>query len=112
MTGIEFEEFLKAHFQSLGYRVTLTQASHDYGADLILKDRNGEKTAVQAKKYSGKVGIKAVQEISGAVGYYGADKAIVVTNSYFTSSAVQLAKSNAVELWDRNQLIQRFQIQG
>lgn len=110
MTGIEFEEFLKAHFQSLGYRVTLTQASHDYGADLILS-RNGEKTAVQAKKYSDKVGIKAVQEISGAVGYYGADKAMVITNSYFTSSAVQLAKSNAVELWDRTQLIQRFQIQ-
>ena len=111
MTGIEFEELLKTYFQSQGYKVTLTPASHDYGADLILS-RKGEKIAVQAKKYTGKVGIKAVQEISGAVPYYGADRAMVITNSYFTASAVQLAESNAVELWDRKQLINRFQIQG
>lgn len=36
MTGKEFESFLAVHFINLGYSVTLTQDSQDYGADLIL----------------------------------------------------------------------------
>jgi len=104
MTGKEFEKFLGVHFRNLGYSVTLTQDSQDYGADLILyKERS--KTVVQAKRSKNPVGIKAVQEVAGAVRHYSANKGIVITNNRFTENACKLAKSNKVELWDRKKLI-------
>lgn len=109
MKGDEFEEYLAAHFRKLGYHVSLTPKSNDYGADLIIK-KDGEITVVQAKRYRDKVGIKAIQEIIGAKGYYKADKMMVVTNSYFTAGAVKLATANNVTLWDRNSINRFFKI--
>src|SRR5690554_3560859 len=37
MPGREFEEFLQVLLKSRGYKVQLTTASGDYGADLVLK---------------------------------------------------------------------------
>lgn len=111
MKGDEFEEYLAAHFRKLGYHVSLTPKSNDYGADLIIK-KDGKITVVQAKRYRDKVGIKAIQEIIGAKGYYKADKMMVVTNSYFTSAAYKLAAANDVTLWDRNSINKFFKIGG
>ena len=104
MTGEEFEEFLACCFRNLGYAVEMTPKTGDFGADLILsKARN--KTVIQAKRYQGKVGNSAVQEVVSAVKYYGAQDAIVITNSMFTSNAHKLAQANGVQLWGREQLI-------
>jgi HJR/Mrr/RecB family endonuclease len=105
MTGKEFEKFLEFHFINFGYGVTLTQDSQDYGADLILY-KDGSKTVVQAKRSKNPVGIKAVQEVAGAVRHYKGNKGIVITNNRFTENAYNLAKSNDVELWDRKRLIE------
>lgn len=105
MTGEEFEQFLGAFFKKRGYKVSYTAQSGDYGADLILKDGRS-KIAVQAKRYSNTVGVKAVQEIIGALRMYEADEAWVVTNNYFTKQAVHLADSNDVYLIDRDQLLE------
>ena len=104
MTGKEFENFLYVHFRNFGYGVTLTQDSQDYGADLILY-KDGSKTVVQAKRSKKPVGIKAVQEVAGAVRHYKGNKGRVITNNRFTENAYNLAESNGVELWDRKQLI-------
>ena len=109
MDGKTFESCCIAHFKSQGYTALPTAASSDYGADIILK-KNGEKIVVQCKRYKGKVGISAVQEVLGAKGYYKADKAMVITNSYFTPNAIKLANANDVELWDRNDLINKFNL--
>jgi restriction system protein len=109
MTGIEFEEYLKAHFEKKGYKVESTSVSNDYGADLILI-KGGVKTVVQVKRYRGKIGNSAIQEVVGAAGYYKADKCIVVTNSLFTENSKNLAAANNVELWDRYRLIDEFNI--
>ncbi|MEG4517505.1 MULTISPECIES: restriction endonuclease [unclassified Microcoleus] len=105
MTGKEFENFLYFHFINGGYSVTLTQDSQDYGADLILY-KDGLKTVVQAKRSKNPVGIKAVQEVAGAVRHYKGNKGRVITNNRFTENAYNLAKSNDVELWDRKKLIE------
>ncbi len=107
MSGRSFELYLKAQFERLRYRVTLTEASNDYGADLILKKR-GKKIVVQAKRYDKNVGIAAVQEVIGAVAYYDADEAMVVTNQYFTKNAYNLAKQNNVTLWTRKELKEKM----
>ena len=109
MTGEQFEELLKAHFEKKGYRVNLTAKTNDYGADLILR-KNKEITVVQAKRYKNKVGNKAVQEIVSAKPYYKADKAMVITNSFYTKNAINLARANEVVLWNRNKLKDEFYI--
>ena len=103
LTGYEFEDYLKNLFELLGYTAVQTPSSGDQGADLILS-KDDEKIVVQAKKYDGKVPNKAVQEIAAAKNYYDADRAMVVTNSSFTKSAIELAFSNDVELWDGRKL--------
>jgi HJR/Mrr/RecB family endonuclease/uncharacterized protein (DUF697 family) len=104
MTGEEFEEFLACCFRNVGYAVEMTPKTGDFGADLILS-KAGKKTVIQAKRYQGKVGNSAVQEVVSAVKYYGAQDAIVITNSKFTSNAHKLAQANGVQLWGREQLI-------
>ncbi|MEK4565050.1 restriction endonuclease [Alkalihalobacillus sp. FSL R5-0424] len=106
MNGVQFEHYLKALFLGLGYKPTVTKASYDFGADVIL---NGSKQIViQAKCYSANnnVGIDAVQQIYAAKAFYKADEAWVVTNRYFTPSATQLAGSCQVTLIDRDKLVE------
>ena len=103
LNGYEFEDYLKKLFEVLGYTAVQTPSTGDQGADLILS-KDGEKIVVQAKKYAGKVSNKAVQEIAAAKNYYNADRGMVVTNSAFTKSAIELAFSNDVELWDGRKL--------
>ncbi len=103
MEGKSFEKYLEVLFEKIGYQVERTQYIGDYGADLITS-RDGEKTVIQAKRHKQKVGMKAVQEAVAAKGYYGCNKAMVVTNSFFTPPAKRLAASNNVTLWDRREL--------
>ncbi len=105
MTGEEFEQYLGELFERRGFKVSYTKASSDYGADLILSDPE-DTIAVQAKRYSGTVGVKAVQEVIGALKMYEATQAWVVTNSYFTKQAERLAESNDVYLINRDELLE------
>ena len=109
MSGEAFEEFLKAHFERTGYSVECTPASGDYGVDLVCS-KEGRKMAVQAKRYQGKVGVRAVQEVLGGMNYYGCDSGMVVTNSYFTPNAYELAKVSNIYLWDRDKTAAVFSI--
>ncbi|MEC1715040.1 restriction endonuclease [Schinkia azotoformans] len=104
MDGIQFEEYLSELFKSKGYKVEHTQATGDYGADLILSKDN-KKIAVQAKRYKKNVGLKAVQEVKASMSHYNADEGWVVTNSDFTNQAYKLAESNNIKLIERENLI-------
>ncbi|MBU7595810.1 restriction endonuclease [Metabacillus halosaccharovorans] len=105
MSGRRFEEYLKVLLLGRGYRVKLTPASGDYGADLILSIK-GKTIIVQAKRYKKKVGIKAVQEIASAKNHFKADECWVITNNFYTKHAIELAESNKVCLIDRKKLMQ------
>ena len=107
MDGKTFEKYLKVFFEKLGYKVERTKYIGDYGADLVATN-NGVRVVIQAKRYKNKVGIKAVQEAVASKGYYNCDKAMVVTNSYFTNQAKTLASRNKVELWDRKILVKNL----
>jgi len=111
MDGREFERYLKCYFEHLGYKVSLTLDSHDYGADLVCENKE-EVLVVQAKRYEANVGNAAIQQVVAAQAYYDADRCLVVTNSYFTKPAIELAETNDVELWDRDELIRRSKRSG
>lgn len=104
MDGFQFEHYLSSLFKSLGYKVEVTKATGDFGADLILKN-DKEKIVVQAKRYSSKISNKAIQEIYTSMSHYNATSAWVVTNNFFTKPAIELAKSTGVKLVDRKELI-------
>ncbi|NLA05594.1 MAG: restriction endonuclease [Firmicutes bacterium] len=104
MSGTVFEELLMEHFKRLGYRAKMTAKTGDYGADLIL-EKEEERIVVQAKRWKQNVGVAAIQQVVGAINYYHADKGMVISNSYFTSNAEKLARSNSIELWDRDKLV-------
>jgi len=103
MNGYDFEKFLAEVFQTAGYDVEGTKLSGDQGADLFAT-RFGKKIVIQAKNYSGSVGNTAVQEAISAKSFYACDEAMVVTNSYFTKSAIELASAASVRLIGRPDL--------
>ena len=104
MDGRQFEVYLQILFRHLGYHPEVTKQSGDFGADLIME--KDEKIVVQAKRYGYKnrVSLSAVQEVYGAKAYYRANQAWVVTNSYFTKQAKELAAACDVKLIDREDL--------
>lgn len=104
MNGFEFEKFLSKLFIKLGFKSQKTKSTGDQGADIIVENE-GVIYAVQAKRYSTKVGNKAIQEAISGKAYYGTDCAMVVSTNYFTKQAVDLASKSNVILWNRDKLI-------
>lgn len=113
MNGIEFESFVAKLFHAMGYSTSITQASNDQGIDVIAEKMSlegNERIGIQAKCYSGSVGNSAIQEVVAGMAYYKLNKAIVVTNNFFTKGAIKLASANNVILWDRNILSSKLNI--
>ena len=99
MDGIAFEHFLEALFHRLGYASEATQASGDYGVDVLLRKKK-RRIAVQAKHYSSPVALSAVQGVHTGMSYYGADEAWVITNNTFAKAAIDLVRKTGVHLID------------
>ena len=95
----QFEEYVAEYIKSKGYKnVDITPKSGDYGADIIAVSPKGEKTAIQCKLYSSTIGVKAVQEVNSAKGYYKCQRAMVIGTCDYTNQASKLAKSLDVDL--------------
>lgn len=106
LDGNAFQDFVAEILRLNGYSdVSVTGRSGDQGGDILAK--LGETNLViQTKRYSidRKVTNGAVQEVLGAVGYYGCERGLVITNSFFTRSAKDLAQVNNITLFDRKTL--------
>lgn len=107
MNGTEFEKIISDMFQKLGFSTIITKSTGDQGVDIIA-EKNGRKLGIQAKCYSSTVSNSAIQEVVAGLNYYKLDTGIVVTNNFFTSSAISLAESNGIILWDRNILKEKL----
>ena len=107
MDGVEFEKLIAKLFRKMGYDAEVTKTSGDQGIDVIAT-KNGFKYGIQAKCYSSQVSNSAIQEAVAGKAFYSLNKVIVVTNKYFTKSAIQLAEANSVVLWDRTILKEKL----
>ncbi len=104
MDGHEFEYFCAELLQEKGfYEVEVTKGSGDYGID-ILAEKDGVTYAIQCKRYSDPVGVKAIQEAYAGRDYHDRMVGAVLTNQYFTTPAVEAAKKLKILLWDRGYL--------
>ncbi|MDR7080198.1 HJR/Mrr/RecB family endonuclease [Neobacillus niacini] len=70
----------------------------------IAANKKGKKIAIQCKRYKGKITNKAIQEVFSGKFVYSCDEAYVITISYFTENAIQLAKNHKVKLIIRDRL--------
>lgn len=85
----------------------LTKAIRDGGTDIIAYIRNsvcGFLTLVECKKYApdNKVGVGIVREVSGVHHLKNASKSIIVTISFFSKDAVEMAKAIEHQLQLKN----------
>ena len=93
-------------YTRLGYQSINTSYSKDGGIDVIAKffDKDREiflKFIIQVKRWSHNVGVKAVRELHGVQNDQKADKAICVSTSDFTKTAIDYASRNDIDLVNR-----------
>lgn len=102
LSGAEFERLLALYFRDNGYEVReVGIGGNDGGVDLVIIDRRGEKTAVQAKCYAdhNTVGVSVVRELVGAKRNHDCILTLLVTTSDLTASAKREAEQMRVEYW-------------
>ena len=105
MNGYEFEFYVANLLRKNGYKkVEVTKQSGDFGVDIIAYKDN-KKWAFQCKNYNSNLGLSPIQEVYSGAAKYNADIAVVITNSFFSEHAKELAKDLKVVLWDRNELV-------
>jgi restriction system protein len=115
----EFEhlvrEIFEKEFSANGGEVKVTRASRDGGVDAIAFDPDplrGGKIVIQAKRYTGTVGVSAVRDLYGTVVNEGATKGILVTTSQYGPDAYAFAKDKPLTLLDGGNLLHLLQKHG
>lgn len=103
LTGAEFERLLALYFRDQGYTVKdVGVGGSDGGVDLVIIDRRGEKTAVQAKCYAdhNMVPVTTVRELVAAKRNHDCILSLLVTTSDLTPPAKKEAEQFKVDYWD------------
>ena len=103
MSGSEFEIFLNDLLIANGFKSKIVGGSGDNGIDLVA-EKDGARYSIQAKRYKGKVNRRAITDAVAGQHAYGCQKAMVITNSYFTLGAKDFAKACNCILIDRDRL--------
>jgi restriction system protein len=103
MSGREFEHYVAKLLASQGYKVRVTPSSGDLGVDVVAS-KGHESYAVQVKRHASKLSRTSVSDAVAGRVHYRCTKAMVVTNSFFSPGAVQLAESTECVLVDRDTL--------
>lgn len=96
-SGLDYERWCSEVLSRHGWNSRTTPATGDQGADIIA-EKNGIRIVIQCKYHSSPVSNKAVQEVASSRDFYGANYAVVVTNSSYTRSAKALSASTGVAL--------------
>jgi restriction system protein len=109
MSPVEYELHCADLLRRAGWRVRHVGAIGDQGVDVIAELR-GIKAAVQCKRYAGRAGNDAVQQVVAGKRHYGAQIAVVVAPFGYTRAAEQLAHSNAALLMSHVDLARLEQV--
>lgn len=102
---IHFEKIISTLFKKMGYEVLLTKTSRDEGIDLIIT-KNGRKSVVQCKRYTGNVGQPIVRDLYGSMIHNRAENAYLITTGLFSLPAQTWASGKPIYLVDGKMLIE------
>jgi restriction system protein len=103
MSGREFEKYVAARVRQMGWDVSATPATRDFGVDLIA-ERGSECVAIQCKRHARPVGVSAVQQVVAGVLHHRCSTSAVVSNQEFTTAAKELASTHGCHLVGRSKL--------
>lgn len=119
MNWEDFEHLIRevfaSEFSGHGGEVHVTQASRDGGVDAIAFDPDpirGGKIVIQAKRYTGVVGVASVRDLYGTVVNEGATKGILVTTSNYGPDAYSFAKDKPLSLLNGGNLLHLLEKHG
>jgi restriction system protein len=96
----EYEHIVAQHFETKGYKATVSQYSNDYGVD-VFASKGKEKIAIQAKMFGGStrpINRQMVMELHGAKDYFDCTKAIIATNGRIIDNALEVANKLKIEI--------------
>jgi restriction system protein len=100
-TSVEIGNHLESQvadlYRKLGYGITETPATNDFGIDLIARSNSGL-VGIQCKNYTDNVGVEAVMQAHSGALYYDCKSSVVVASSGFTKAAYEMANKLNVEL--------------
>ena len=106
LEGHEFEYWCANLLRLNNYvNVEVTRGSGDQGVDIVA-EKDGIRYAIQCKCYTSNLGNTPVQEVSAGKVFYKCHVGAVMTNRYFTSSAIELAHATGTLLWDRDKIVE------
>jgi len=103
MDGLEFEVVVADLLRILGFEQVEPIGGFDKGADIVAV-LEGERIAVQVKRWSNAVDLSAVRQLVDGVKRYDCRRGLLVTNSFLTSPAIECAETWGIEVWDRFRL--------
>ena len=108
-------EVVAEEFRQDGGEVKVTRASRDGGVDAVAFDPDpirGGKIVIQAKRYTGTVGLDAVRDLYGTVINEGATKGILITTADYGPEAYNFAKDKPLTLLNGGNLLHLLQKHG
>ncbi|RUS48389.1 restriction endonuclease [Cohnella sp. AR92] len=111
LNGAEFERLLALYFRDQGYVVhEVGIGGNDGGVDLVIVDKRGERTAVQAKCYADHnlVPVQTVRELVAAKRNHNCMLTLLITTSDLTGPAKKEADQFKVEYWHGGVLKGKF----
>ena len=110
--GQDFEDLIIAQLNQAGLKASRTQASYDYGADIIVKTPNSGKAAIIQCKHRANplraVSERAATEVLNAVDHYDLSdpQLFVVTNAdAVTAGCKKVAQQNDIQIIVRDELL-------
>ncbi|GAC1391384.1 MAG: hypothetical protein NVSMB46_03710 [Candidatus Saccharimonadales bacterium] len=103
MSGLDFEQYISRLLVRHEFSNIRLTERYDYGVDIIA-NKNNIVWGIQVKRYSGLVKADAVRQVVTGLKKYSCSRAMVITNSYFSRVAQELAKVNDCKLIDRSTL--------
>ena len=102
----DFEHYIANLYNCLGFKTKVSPPTNDRGKDIEMC-KNNLKYVVEVKLYStqNKIGREKIQKLHSAMIDSDAHKAIFVTTSDFTFTAVENAKKHRIELVNSRKLL-------
>ncbi|RED58510.1 restriction endonuclease [Cohnella lupini] len=115
INGVEFERLLALYFRDQGYTVhEVGIGGNDGGVDLVIIDKRGEKTAVQAKCYADHnlIPVQTIRELVAAKRNHDCILTLLITTSDLTGPAKKEAEQFRVEYWHGGIIEQKLRAWG
>ena len=101
LTPYEFEYLVKDLFVAMGAEAWNTFPSKDGGVNAVAVSKHlafGGVCFIQAKRYTGVVGLEAVHALTGVMADHNATTGVLVTTSWFGRASEQFAGRNRITL--------------